>query len=122
NEVTSVGPTWGAQISRKAVQALVIFLILVTAYISLRFEWKMAIAALACLIHDLLITGGVYSLVGFEVVPATVIAILTILGYSLYDTVVVFDKVQENTSMAAQTARQTYSDTANDSLNQVLMR
>jgi len=121
-EVTSVGPTWGSQISRKALQALIIFLILVTIYISLRFEWKMALAALACLIHDLLITGGVYSLVGFEVVPATVIATLTILGYSLYDTVVVFDKVQENTSLAAQTARQSYSDTANDSLNQVLMR
>jgi preprotein translocase subunit SecF len=121
-DVTSVGPTWGSQISRKAVQALVIFLILVTVYISFRFEWKMAVAALAALIHDLVITAGVYSLVGFEVVPATVIASLTILGYSLYDTVVVFDKIQENTSIVVQTARQSYSETVNRSLNQVLMR
>jgi preprotein translocase subunit SecF len=121
-EVTSVGPSWGQQISRKAVEALIIFLIIVTVYISFRFEWKMALAALAALAHDLIITGGVYSISGFQVVPATVIATLTILGYSLYDTVVVFDKVQENTSLIAQQSRQTYSDTVNDSLNQVMMR
>jgi preprotein translocase subunit SecF len=121
-EIQSVGPSWGSQISRKALEALIIFLVLVTVYISFRFEWKMAVAALAALAHDLIITAGVYSLVGFQVVPATVIATLTILGYSLYDTVVVFDKIQENTTLAAQVARQTYADTVNDSLNQVLMR
>lgn len=121
-EVTSVGPSWGGQISRKALQALIVFLILITIYISLRFEFKMALAALTALAHDLIITAGVYSLAGFEVVPATVIATLTILGYSLYDTVVVFDKIQENTALLAQQGRQTYADTVNDSLNQVLMR
>jgi len=117
-----VGPTWGSEISRKALQGLVIFLIAVTAFISLRFEWKMAVGAQAALFHDLLITAGIYALVGREVTPATVIAILTILGYSLYDTVVIYDKVRENTASVALVARDTYAGVVNTSLNQVLMR
>lgn len=120
--VNEVGPTWGTDISRKAARALVIFLLLITGYISLRFEWKMAVAALAALAHDILITVGIYALSGFEVTPATVVAFLTILGYSLYDTIVVFDKVEENTRGLASTGRMTYSDMVNLSMNQVLMR
>ena len=101
---------------------LVIFLVLVTIYITLRFEWKMAIGALAALAHDLIITAGIYALVGREVTPETVIAILTILGYSLYDDVVIFDKIKENTESAAAVARDTYAGVANMSLNQTLMR
>jgi preprotein translocase subunit SecF len=119
---TDVGPTWGSTISRKALIGLVIFLILVTIYITLRFEWKMAVAALAALVHDLIITAGIYALVGREVTPETVIAILTILGYSLYDDVVIFDKIKENTESAAVVARDTYAGVANMSLNQTLMR
>ncbi|HWO69143.1 MAG TPA: protein translocase subunit SecF [Actinomycetota bacterium] len=117
-----VGPTWGSEISRKALQGLLIFLVAVTAFISLRFEWKMAVGAQAALFHDLLITAGIYALVGREVTPATVIAILTILGYSLYDTVVIYDKVRENTASVALVARDTYAGVVNTSLNQVLMR
>jgi preprotein translocase subunit SecF len=120
--VTDVGPTWGAQISRKMLEGLIIFLVLVTLYIAFRFEWKMAISAQAALLHDLVITGGIYALTGREVTPATVIAILTILGYSLYDTVVIFDKVKENTESLALVARDTYSGVVNMSLNQTLMR
>jgi preprotein translocase subunit SecF len=120
--VTDVGPTWGAQISRKMLEGLIIFLVLVTVYIAFRFEWKMAIGAQAALLHDLIITAGIYALVGREVTPATVIAILTILGYSLYDTVVIFDKVKENTESLAMVARDTYSGVVNTSLNQTLMR
>ncbi|MGH8903672.1 MAG: protein translocase subunit SecF, partial [Egibacteraceae bacterium] len=87
--VSSVGPRWGEAITRQAVRALIVFLLLVIGYISIRFEWRMAIAAVACLLHDIFITVGVYALIGFEVTPASVIAFLTILGYSLYDTVVV---------------------------------
>ena len=119
---TDVGPTWGGTISRKAIVALVVFLILVTIYITLRFEWKMAIGALAALAHDLVITAGIYALVGREVTPETVIAILTILGYSLYDDVVIFDKIKENTESEAAVARDTYAGVANASLNQTLMR
>jgi preprotein translocase subunit SecF len=104
------------------VTALVIFLVLVTLYITLRFELKMAAGALIALAHDLIITAGIYALVGREVTPETVIAILTILGYSLYDTVVIFDKVKENTESAAMVARDTYSGVVNTSLNQTLMR
>src|SRR5207245_1961359 len=89
-----VGPTWGATITRKAVVGLIMFLILVTVYISFRFELKMAAGALVALAHDLIVTAGIYALVGRQVTPETVIAILTILGYSLYDTVVIFDKVK----------------------------
>src|SRR2546425_4646807 len=119
---TDVGPTWGSTISRKAVVGLFIFLILVTLYITLRFEWKMAVAALGALVHDLVITAGIYALVGREVTPETVIAILTILGYSLYDTVVIYDKVKENTEQASLIARDGYSGVVNMSLNQTLMR
>jgi preprotein translocase subunit SecF len=117
-----IGSAWGAEVTDKAVQALVVFMVVVLAFISWRFEWKMAVAAIIALVHDLIITAGVYSLVGFEVTPSSVIAILTILGYSLYDTVVVFDKVEENTEQLAATGRMTYQDSANLALNQVFMR
>ena len=117
-----VGPTWGSQISAKAFQGLLIFLVLVAIYIGARFELKMAGAALTALAHDLIITAGIYALVGREVTPAAVIAILTILGYSLYDTVVIFDKIKENTDQAALVARETYGGVVNISLNQTLMR
>src|SRR5205807_2700449 len=117
-----VGPTWGSQISSKAVKGLIIFLVLVTLYIAFRFEWKMALAAQTALLHDLIITAGIYALVGRTVSPATVIAILTILGYSLYDTVVIFDKVKENTESQAMLSRETYSGVVNLSMNQVFMR
>ncbi len=119
--IEDVGPTWGRQVSTKALQGLITFLILVTIYISIRFEWKMAIGALAALLHDLLATAGLYALVGFVVTPATVIALLTLLGYSLYDTVVVYDKIAENVAASAG-GRRTYSQMVNTSLNQVMMR
>jgi len=124
NEINEqdVGPTFGSTISRKMLVGLIVFLVLVTLYITARFEWKMAIGALVALAHDLIITAGVYALVGREVTPETVIAILTILGYSLYDTVVIFDKVKENTESLASVARDTYSGVVNMSLNQTLMR
>jgi preprotein translocase subunit SecF len=117
-----IGPSWGSQITDKAVEAVIIFLVVVSIYIWLRFEAKMAVAALAALVHDLLVTAGIYSLSGFQVSPDTVIAFLTILGYSLYDTIVVFDRVQENTRGLASSNRFTYSDTVNLSMNQVLAR
>ncbi|HYY44998.1 MAG TPA: protein translocase subunit SecF, partial [Actinomycetota bacterium] len=117
-----IGSTWGGEITSKAIRALIIFLVAVIAYISWRFELKMAIAAIIALFHDLLITFGIYALVGFDVSPSTVVAILTILGYSLYDTVVVFDKVEENTTAFAATGRMTYQDAANIAMNQVFMR
>ena len=120
--INDVGPSWGHEITAKAERALVIFMILITLYISVRFEWKMAVAAIAALVHDIAVTAGVYSLSGFQVTPATVIAFLTILGYSLYDTIVVFDKVEENTKGLAASGRLTYGDTVNLSMNQVLMR
>lgn len=118
--VSAVGPTFGAEVTRKAIQALVVFLIVVSAFIAWRFEWKMAVAALTALFHDLLIAGGIYALIGFVVTPSTIIAVLTILGYSLYDTVVVFDKVTENVHDAQP--RATFSAVINLSMNQVLMR
>ena len=93
--VTTVGPSWGSQISGKALEALIAFMIVIVGYLSIAFEWKMAIAAFVALLHDLVIAIGIYALAGFQVSPATVIGLLTILGYSLYDTVVVFDKVRE---------------------------
>jgi preprotein translocase subunit SecF len=120
--VTSVGPTWGGQVTQKAVIALIVFLVLVAVYISIRFEPKMAVAAFVALLHDLLITAGVYSLAGFQVTPDTVIAVLTILGYSLYDTVVVFDRVRDNTKGLGATGRMTYSEMVNLSMNQTLAR
>lgn len=117
-----VGPTWGEQISRQALIGLVIVLFAITLYITLRFEWKMAVGAMAAMVHDVLITAGVYALTGREVSPPTVIAILTILGFSLYDTVVIFDKVKENTESSALLGKDTYEGVANYSMNQVLMR
>ncbi|HZA19694.1 MAG TPA: protein translocase subunit SecF [Actinomycetota bacterium] len=117
-----IGSKWGQEITDKAVRALIIFFVVVLAFMSWRFEWKMGLAALVALVHDLVITAGVYSLVGFEVTPSSVIAILTILGYSLYDTVVVFDKVEEDAVQLAATGRMTYQDSANLALNEVFMR
>jgi preprotein translocase subunit SecF len=117
-----VGASWGGQITTKAVQALIAFLVVIVLYLSIAFEWKMAVAAFVALIHDLVIATGVYALTGFQVSPATVIGLLTILGYSLYDTVVVFDKVRENTAGLIGGARTTYSDAANLALNQTLVR
>jgi preprotein translocase subunit SecF len=116
----SVGPTFGSQIAASALRALIVFLVVVAVFISIRLEWKMAAAGLAALGHDLLLTAGIYALVGFEVTPATIIAILTILGYSLYDTVVVFDKVVENVEERGD--RHTASAIVNMSMNQVFMR
>jgi preprotein translocase subunit SecF len=120
--VNFVGPSWGSQISAKALQALIAFLIVIVIYLSIAFEWRMASAALIALLHDIVITIGVYALTGFEVSPATIIGLLTILGYSLYDTVVVFDKVRENTAGLLGTGRSTYSQAANLALNQTLVR
>lgn len=121
-QLNQIGPSWGSDITNKAIEAVIIFLVVVTIYIWLRFEGKMAVAALTALVHDILVTVGIYSLSGFQVSPDTVIAFLTILGYSLYDTIVVFDRVQENTRGLASTNRMTYSDTVNISMNQVLAR
>jgi preprotein translocase subunit SecF len=120
--VNSVGPSWGEEITSKAIRALVVFLVLITIYITIRFEWEMALATLAALVHDILVTVGVYSLFGFPVTPATVIAVLTILGYSIYDGIVVFDRVDENAKALASSGKTTYSQMVNDSLNEVLMR
>jgi preprotein translocase subunit SecF len=120
-DVQSVGEKWGQEITNKALRGLLVFLVLVSLFMSLRLEPKMALAGLAALLHDLVITAGIYAIVGFEVTPSTVIATLTILGYSLYDTVVVFDKVQENVAIPSN-ARRSLPDIVNDSVNQVLMR
>jgi preprotein translocase subunit SecF len=117
-----VGPTWGAEISRKALEGLIVVLVAITIYIALRFEWKMAIGAQVAMLHDVIITGGVYALTGRQVTPATVIAILTILGFSLYDTVVIYDKIKENTESPMLLAKDTYGGVVNLSLNQVFMR
>ncbi|HJS26333.1 MAG TPA: protein translocase subunit SecF [Actinomycetota bacterium] len=117
-----VGPTWGEQISRQALIGLLIVLLAITLYITLRFEWKMALGAMVAMLHDVVVTAGVYALTGREVSPATVIAILTILGFSLYDTVVIYDKVKENVESTAALGKDTYEGVANDSMNQVLMR
>lgn len=119
---SEVSSSWGADVTRKALQGLAAFLLLVGFYIAFRFERKMAFAALLALLHDLILTAGVYSLVGFEVTPATVIGLLTILGFSLYDTVVVFDKVEENTKGLLGQSRYTYPESANLAVNQTLMR
>ena len=119
--VSTVGPTWGDQITGKAVRALVLFFVAVAAYLAWRLEWRMAIGALVAVVHDLLLTAGAYALFGFEVSPATVIALLTILGYSLYDTVVVFDKVLENRDTPTADGI-SHTELINRSMNQVLMR
>jgi preprotein translocase subunit SecF len=120
--VSTVGPTFGDQVRNNAVKALIVFFGLIALYLSLRFEWKMAAAALVAVVHDIIITVGVYALTGFEVTPATVVAFLTILGFSLYDTVVVFDKVKENVSTLGTVRGDSYSKMVNRSMNQVLMR
>jgi len=119
---SAVSSTWGGQITKKAVIALVVFLVLVSLYITVRYERFMAISALTTMVFDLTVTAGVYSLVGFEVTPATVIGLLTILGFSLYDTVIVFDKVEENTHGFQHTARRTFAQEANLAINQTFMR
>lgn len=118
----TVGPSWGKQVSNKALRGLIVFLILVTIYISMRFEPKMAVSALAALVHDLVATAGIYAIIGFEVTPATVIALLTLMGFSLYDTVVVFDRVRENAPTVAAGGRVTYGQMVNRSMNEVLIR
>jgi preprotein translocase subunit SecF len=118
-----VGPTWGADVTRQALIGLFVFLALVAAVIALYFRtWTMAAAALVALMHDLLLTVGIYALVGFEVTPASVIGFLTILGYSLYDTVVVFDKVRENTEHVTTSTKRTFGEAANLAINQTLVR
>jgi preprotein translocase subunit SecF len=118
---TSVSSTWGKSITEKAIRALIVFLVLVALFIAWRLEWRMAVAAIAAMLHDVLLSVGVYALLGFEVTPATVVAFLTILGFSLYDTIVVFDKVQENQKRYSS-YRMPYADIINVSMNQVLMR
>ncbi|WP_203566402.1 protein translocase subunit SecF [Aestuariimicrobium ganziense] len=119
---SSVGKSWGDQITQKGLQALIIFMTLVALMIWAYFrDWKMSVAALVALVHDLIVTVGVYAIVGFTVTPASLIGVLTILGYSLYDTVVVFDKVRENVAGLANTGR-SYSEAANHAVNQVLIR
>ncbi|MFE1171806.1 protein translocase subunit SecF [Streptomyces sp. NPDC058773] len=117
-----VGPSWGEEIANKAWLGLGIFMILVVIYLAIAFEWRMALAALIALIHDLTITVGVYALVGFEVTPGTVIGLLTILGYSLYDTVVVFDSLKEASRDITKQNRFTYGEIANRSINSTLVR
>ena len=117
-----VGPTWGQRITRQALEALGVFLVVIMIYISVRLEFKMAIAAVVALVHDLVITIGVYAAVGFNVSPATVIALLTILGYSLYDTVVVFDRVKDNSVSLGDPGRRTYNELVNSSMNEVVYR
>ena len=120
---TFIGPTWGQDVAGKAIKGLVVFLVLVTAFMALYFRaWRMAVAGLVALLHDLIFTVGIYALSGFEVTPATVIGFLTILGYSLYDTVVVFDKVRENTAELKSQHRFTYDELANLAINQTLVR
>jgi len=121
-KVQVVGPTWGSEISKKALQGLVVFILLVVLFMSIYFEWRMAVAGLIALAHDLVITVGLYALFGLEVTPATVIGFLTILGYSLYDTIVVFDKVRENTRNITAQSVMTYDEAANLAVNQTLVR
>ena len=119
---SAVSASWGGQITKKALIALVVFLVLAAIYITVRYERYMAMSALATLVFDLVTTAGVYSIVGFEVTPATVIGLLTILGFSLYDTVIVFDKVEENTHGFEHTTRRTFAEQANLAVNQTFMR
>lgn len=124
-EVTSslIGPSWGETVTTNAIIALAVFLVLVALVLAVYFRtWKMALAALVALLHDVLFTVGIYALLGIEVSPASVIGFLTILGYSIYDTIVVFDKVRENTEYALETRRMTYAEAANLAVNQTLVR
>ena len=118
-----IGPSWGESVSQKAIQALIVFLLLVALVMAIYFRtWKMAVSGLVALIHDLIVTIGIYALFGFEITPSSMIGFLTILGYSLYDTVVVFDKVRENTAEALGSRRQSYAQAANLAVNQTLVR
>ncbi|HJQ44058.1 MAG TPA: protein translocase subunit SecF [Jatrophihabitantaceae bacterium] len=117
-----VSSQWGHDITVKAIQGLVVFLIVVSIYISLRFQWRMAVGGILALLHDLVIAAGIYSVIGFEVTPSTVVGLLTILGFSLYDTVVVYDKVAENSKDLLAGSRMTFSEAANLAVNQTLMR
>ncbi|MEB3022584.1 protein translocase subunit SecF [[Mycobacterium] crassicus] len=119
---SAVSETWGGQITQKAVIALVVFLLLASFYITVRYEWFMTISAMISMVFDVVVTAGVYSLVGFEVTPATVIGLLTILGFSIYDTVIVFDKVEENTHGFEHKSKLTYAEQANLAINQTFMR
>ncbi len=120
--VEQVGPAWGSSITNKAVEALIVFFVLVSLYISLFFEWRMALAAILAMVHDILVTVGIYSLTGFDVTPDSVVAFLTIIGYSLYDTIVVFDRVRDNARHLANRDRMNLSDLINLSMNQTLAR
>jgi len=120
--VNQVGSTWGSNVTRKAIQALIIFFVVVAAYISLRFEFKMAVAAIVAVFHDILVVVGIYSIFAFLVTPDTVVAVLTVLGYSLYDTVVVFDRIRDNSQGLGASGRITYSEMVNLSMNQTLAR
>lgn len=120
--VSDVSSSWGNEITKKMIIALVVFLVIIFVYIAIRFDREMSIAAIASLFFDIGVTAGIYSLVGWEVTPATVIGLLTILGFSIYDTVVVFDKVSENTRSVLQTTRRTYAEQTNLAINQTLMR
>lgn len=120
--VSTVGPSWGGEITQSAVRALVIFLLAILVYLTIRLEWQMALGAIVALLHDIIISVGVYSVFRFEVTPATVIAFLTILGYSIYDTIVVFDKVKENEGRVGLSGRLTYTEMMSMSMNQVLLR
>jgi len=117
-----VGPSWGEEITKKAIYGLIAFLLAVMLFLAMVFESKMALAAIIAVVHDVLITVGIYALVGFDVTPATIIGFLTILGYSLYDTVVVFDKVRENTKSVTANSKYTYSQAANLAVNQTIVR
>ena len=117
-----IGPSWGKEITKKALYGLIAFLIVIMIFLAMAFEPKMAIAAIIAVVHDVFITVGIYALVGFDVTPATVIGFLTILGYSLYDTVVVFDKVRENTRSITSTSKHTYTQATNLAVNQTLVR
>ena len=122
NGVQTVGPTWGSSVTNKAIEALIIFFVVVGIYISIRFEPKMALAAFIAMVHDVIVAVGIYSLFNFQVTPDTVVAILTILGYSLYDTVVVFDRVRDNTKNIGSHGTMTYGQLINLSMNQTLAR
>jgi preprotein translocase subunit SecF len=117
-----VGPSWGASLTKDAARALIVFFIVIAAYMSWTLEWRMAVSALLAVVHDVILTLGFYSIFGFEVTPATVISVLTILGFSLYDTIVVYDRVQENAGRYDRQGKYTYNAIMRRSLNQVLMR
>ena len=118
-----IGPAWGQDITRQAIIALIVFIVFATLVMALYFRtWKMSLAAMLALFHDLIITAGIYGLSGFEITPAAMIGLLTILEYSLYDTVVVFDKIRENTSPGEMSDRRTFAESVNLGVNQTLVR